>query len=72
MIQKHTSQYTNINNEFAEIISKSLESENLQGHAKAASFLDDFQQWIDLLLDRYEVVLYKEAVSEYRSMLLFL
>jgi TusA-related sulfurtransferase len=72
LIQKHTSQYTNINNEFAEIISKSLESENLQVHAKAASFLDDFQQWIDLLLDRYEVVLYKEAVSEYRSMLLFL
>ena len=70
-MQKYISQYSNINDEFAKIISKSLESENLQVHARAASFLDDFQQWIDLLLDRYEVVLYKEAVSEYRSMLLF-
>ena len=64
-------EYQNINGEFASIISKSLEADNLQVHAKAASFMDDFQQWIELLSDSYEVILYKEALSEYRSMLLF-
>ena len=70
-MQEYINEYQNINGEFAKIISKSLESDNLQTHAKAASFMDDFQQWIDLLSDSYEVVLYKEALSEYRSMLLF-
>jgi hypothetical protein len=70
-MQEYINEYQNINGEFAKIISKSLESNNLQIHAKAASFIDDFQQWIDLLSDSYEVVLYKEALSEYRSMLLF-
>ena len=70
-MQEYVNEYQNINGEFAKIISKSLESDNLQVHAKAASFIDDFQQWIDLLSDSYEGVLYKEALSEYRSMLLF-
>lgn len=70
-MQEYINEYQSINGEFAKIISKSLESDNLQTHAKAASFIDDFQQWIDLLSDSYEVALYKEALSEYRSMLLF-
>lgn len=70
-MQEYINEYQNINGEFASIISKSLEADNLQVHAKAASFMDDFQQWIELLSDSYEVILYKEALSEYRSMLLF-
>ena len=70
-MQEYINEYQNINGEFASIISKSLEADNLQVHAKAASFMDDFQQWIELLSDSYEVILYKEALSEYRSMLCF-
>lgn len=60
-MQEYINEYQNINGEFASIISKSLEADNLQVHAKAASFMDDFQQWIELLSDSYEVILYKEA-----------
>lgn len=61
-MQEYINEYQNINGEFASIISKSLEADNLQVHAKAASFMDDFQQWIELLSDSYEVILYKEAL----------
>ena len=56
-MQEYINEYQNINGEFASIISKSLEADNLQVHAKAASFMDDFQQWIELLSDSYEVIL---------------
>lgn len=52
-MQEYINEYQNINGEFASIISKSLEADNLQVHAKAASFMDDFQQWIELLSDSY-------------------
>ena len=70
-MQEYVNEYKNINSGFANIISESLKTDNVQVHAKAASFIDDFQQWIELLGDSYEVILYKEALSEYRSMLLF-
>lgn len=70
-MQEYVNEYKNINSGFANIISESLKTDNVQVHAKAASFIDDFQQWIELLEDSYEVILYKEALSEYRSMLLF-
>lgn len=41
-MQEYINEYQNINGEFASIISKSLEADNLQVHAKAASFMDDF------------------------------
>lgn len=70
-MQEYVNEYKNINSGFANIISESLKTDNVQVHAKAASFIDDFQQWIELLEGSYEVILYKEALSEYRSMLLF-
>lgn len=36
-MQEYINEYQNINGEFASIISKSLEADNLQVHAKAAS-----------------------------------
>lgn len=38
-MQEYINEYQNINGEFASIISKSLEADNLQVHAKAASFM---------------------------------
>lgn len=70
-MQEYIDEYQNINHNFSKIISESLKDDNLRVHAKAASFIDDFLQWLDLLTDSYEVVLYKEALSEYRTMLLF-
>lgn len=70
-MQEYVNEYKNINSGFANIISESLKTDNVQVHAKLTSFIDDFQQWIELLEDSYEVILYKEALSEYRSMLLF-
>ena len=51
-MQEYINEYQNINGEFASIISKSLEADNLQVHAKAASFMDDFQQCIVAQLSR--------------------
>ncbi|MFQ6805133.1 MAG: hypothetical protein ACLRT5_10135 [Lachnospiraceae bacterium] len=70
-MQEYIDEYQIINHNFSQIISESLKGENLQVHAKAASFIDDFQLWLELLSDSYELVLYKEALSEYRTMLLF-
>lgn len=70
-MEKYLKEYQNINEKFSGIISESLTGKNLQMHAKASRFVEDYKQWIDFLEDSYEVVIYKEALSEYQSMLLF-
>ena len=69
--EKYLKEYQNINEKFSGIISESLAGKNLQMHAKASRFVEDYKQWIDFLEDSYEVVIYKEALAEYQSMLLF-
>ena len=70
-MEKYLKEYQNINEKFSGIISESLTGKNLQMHAKASRFVEDYKQWIDFLEDSYEVVIYKEALAEYQSMLLF-
>lgn len=64
--------YENINKKFGEIIATSLKSPNDEKHAKLESFFTDYSRWIAVVKDHNEGIIYEEAYSEYRTMLLFL
>ena len=66
-MEKYLKEYQNINEKFSSIISESLTGKNLQMHAKASRFVEDYKQWIDFLEDSYEVVIYKEALADYNQ-----
>ena len=70
-MEKYLIQYQNINRQFGEIINESLQGNNLRMHAKAASFIEDYEAWISLINESYEAEVYKEALLEYKAMLLF-
>lgn len=70
-MEKYLRQYQDINKKFGEIINESLQGSNLRLHAKASAFIYDYETWISLVNESYEVRLYKEALSEYKAMLLF-
>ncbi len=70
-MEEYLKQYQNINKQFGEIIGESLQGANLRTHAKAASFIEDFEAWMMLVNDSYENCIYKEALSQYKAMLLF-
>ena len=69
--QEYLKQYQNINKQFGKIIGESLQGANLRIHAKAASFIEDYEAWIKLNDGAYETCVYKEALSQYKAMLLF-
>lgn|SRR5574344_1090324 len=64
--------YTDINDKFGEIIKKSLFERNGEKHAKIASFFDDYSKWEEIIEGNNETIIFSEAKSEYRTMLLFL
>lgn len=65
--------YLTINNEFSNVIRNSLEQDtNSQKHAKIAHFYEDYENWIKLCDGENESLIYREANSEYRTMLLFM
>lgn len=70
-MEEYLKQYQNINKQFGKIIDESLQGGNLRIHAKASSFIEDYEAWIELNNDSYEVGIYKEALSQYKAMLLF-
>lgn len=70
-MNKYLEQYQSINRQFEKIINESLQGSNLRMHAKASAFIDDYETWISLIVDSYEVRIYREALSEYKAMLLF-
>lgn len=70
-MEEYLKQYQNINKQFGKIIGESLQGGNLRIHAKAASFIEDYEAWIELNSGSYETGIYKEALSQYKAMLLF-
>jgi hypothetical protein len=70
-MEEYLKQYQNINKQFGKIIGESLQGANLRIHAKAASFIEDYEAWIKLNDGAYETCVYKEALSQYKAMLLF-
>lgn len=68
-MNKYLEQYQSINRQFEKIINESLQGSNLRMHAKASAFIDDYETWISLIVDSYEVRIYREALSEYKAML---
>lgn len=70
-MDKYLEQYQSINRQFGKIINESLQGSNLRIHAKASAFIDDYEKWMSLIVDSYEVGIYKEALSQYKAMLLF-
>ena len=70
-VEKYLEQYKNINKQFEKIISQSLQGANLRIHAKAAVFTEDYELWIKLAKDSYEEDIYKQALEQYKAMLLF-
>ncbi len=70
-MDKYIEQYQDINKQFGRIICESLQGKNLRIHAKAAAFAKDYEAWINLNDNSYEVDIYKEALEQYKTMLLF-
>ena len=70
-MEEYLKQYQDINKQFGKIIGESLQGANLRTHAKAASFIEDYEAWIMLNNGSYENGVYKEALSQYKAMLLF-
>lgn len=70
-MKDYLNQYKVINKQFSSIIEESLKNKNLQVHAKVANFIEDYETWVSLINNAYEVTIYKEALSEYKAMLLF-
>lgn len=70
-MKDYLNQYKDINKQFETIIEESLKDKNMQIHAKASNFIEDYETWISLINNSYEELIYKEAISEYRAMLLF-
>lgn len=64
--------YKEINNKFGEIIEISLTTPNDEKHAKLEAFFGDYAKWISVVKDSNEKIIYEEAKSEYRTMLLFM
>ena len=53
-MEEYLKQYQNINKQFGKIIGESLQGANLRIHAKAASFIEDYEAWIKLNDGAYE------------------
>lgn len=70
-MKEYLKQYKDINKRFGEIMDESLQGGNLRMHAKAASFIEDYEAWIELNSNSFEIGIYKEALSQYKAMLLF-
>ena len=64
--------YQEINKKFGEIIESSLKAPNDEKHARLESFFEDYSKWIDEVSGENEKIIFEEANSEYRTMLLFL
>lgn len=64
--------YKNINKKFGDIIDQTLTGDNASKHASIQAFYDDYKKWININANNNEKVIYEEAISEYRTMLLFL
>lgn len=70
-MKNYKNHYLDINKHFGKIMEESLNEKNIMMHARLSNFIDDYLKWTDFLKDRYEVSIYKEALSEYKAMLLF-
>lgn len=64
--------YREINKKFGDIIEISLVGENEKKCARMEAYYDDYLKWIENASGENEKVIYEEAISEYRTMLLFL
>lgn len=64
--------YKEINKKFGDVIEISLVGENERKCARLEAYYDDYLKWIENASGENEKVIYEEAISEYRTMLLFL
>lgn len=72
MMSSYQEIYKEINKKFGEIIETSLTPANDEKHAKLEAFFEDYTKWITVVAGNNEKIIYEEANSEYRTMLLFL
>ena len=70
-MEDYLKQYIDANTNFGDIMKESLQLNNRKIHSTSASFIDDLEIWITFNDKTNEEIIYKEAVSEYRAMLLF-
>jgi hypothetical protein len=68
----YQNKYKNINIKFGEIIEQSLKPSNDEKHANLETFFCDYKKWISIIESQNEKIIYEEANSEYKIMLLFL
>lgn len=72
MTREYKEIYKDINTKFGTIIVESLDGDNAARHARIQAFYDDYLKWIKIVSSKNEGIIYEEAISEYRTMLLFL
>ncbi|MFM9948238.1 MAG: hypothetical protein ACKV1O_09895 [Saprospiraceae bacterium] len=65
-----TDHYINLGEHTAEILKKSLSDENLTLLSTNHAFLYDFANWLDVLQDRPEISIFRNAVKEYQMAIL--
>uniref|UniRef100_UPI004026222F hypothetical protein n=1 Tax=Roseburia faecis TaxID=301302 RepID=UPI004026222F len=64
--------YKDINKKFGEIIRISLDGANEKKYANLEAYYDDYLKWVRFTSGENERLIFEEANSEYRTMLLFL
>lgn len=65
-----TDHYKELGKQVSDILSKSLENEDLELLSSNHSFLHDFALWLDVLTDRPEKNILQNAIKEYQMALL--
>ena len=69
----HKDIYINIGKRLESIIEESFsKKENEILFSKIAAFHDDYEHWINLVKDNNEALIYTEALTNYKMMLLFI
>ncbi len=73
-LNTHREVYIGIGKRLETLIEESFEKkENIDAFSRIASFHDDYERWIDIInSNKNEVIIYKEALSNYKMMLLFI